>query len=503
MPRLLPEDVSWSIPRAIGLCLGAGALVGLVTAVIDPFIGLGLAAVLGVLVLTLRQPLGRYWMLAMVICLLPFAAVPKLGIQPTFLDATLGLVLLVALWRFMTGKQKGVSTPLDLPILIYVVLCTVSFVNGSAYGATSDTIKYFARVMFGILFYFALTNGLTKRQALRSFTNAIIVGSFGAGLLADFFKLAGEETTMRLLSALGPFGYPTGTDTLRFIATTTIWRATATSVDPNIFGGLIMLGIVLLVGRFMGILSDADSDISEKPTWSAPRAWLVALPMLAIMVWALLLSYSRGAYVGTAVGVLFLGMLRYRKLLPLVAVAAVLAVVTLGTSDFGQHLLSGFLVEDKAAAMRLGEYKDAVNFISQYPFFGVGFGTTPGGSAITPDIDIYVGVSNIYLLMTLEIGLVGMAAFATVIFTLVVWTWRRYRLATVTSQAWIATTAAALVAAGVAGIADHYFFRFPHMVAMFWALLAMLAISARLAEPKTSNPSPPADPKLKGAQVHN
>jgi len=146
--------------------------------------------------------------------------------------------------------------------------------------------------------------------------------------------------------------------------------------------------------------------------------------------------------------------------------------------------VSGFLVEDKASAMRLGEYKDAVNFIGEYPFFGVGFGTTPNGSsAITPEADIYVGVSNIYLLMALEVGLVGLAGFALVMGTLAVWSWWRYREADEEGRAWLATGSAVLFAAGVAGIADHYFFRFPHMIALFWALVAILAIAARLSQP--------------------
>ena len=478
------RNVAWERPRALAVCLIAGAGIGALAAVLNPLVGIGLLAALGLVFVTLRRPTGRFWLLAGVIGLLPFGTIPKLGIQPTFLDAALGLVLVLAFLRLLDRNEEGVRTPLDLPILAYVMLCIVSFVSGSAYGVTGDTIKYFARVVFGILVYFALTNGLKNRWALRSFANALILSCVGAGLLADFFKLAGQDVTMRLLSALGPLGYPTGGDTLRFIATTNIWRATSTSTDPNIFGGLMMIGIVLLVGRFMGVLSSADDEptaISPTPTH---RAVLVTLPLLAIMVWALLLSYSRGAYVGAGAGIMFLGVLRYRKLLPLVAVAGVIAFVTLGGSDFGRHLVSGFLVEDKAAAMRLGEYKDAVNFISQYPILGVGFGTTPSGSAITPAIDIYVGVSNIYLLMALEIGLVGMLGFASVMVTLVVWAWQRYSRASAVGQAWIATSSAALVSAGVAGIADHYFFRFPHMIAMFWSLVALLAISVRLAEPR-------------------
>ena len=448
----------------------AGAAAGAFVSVINPLYALLAALAVGIVAVACALPTGRFWLLAGVITLLPFAAVPRLGIQPTLLDGVLMLVLGVALLGFLTRAQRGIGTPLDLPIVVYLALCCVSFVFGTAYGLTSDTAKYFLRVLAAILLFFALTNGLTTRRRLASLVDALVLGSFGSGLLAVLLYLAGQGTAMRVLSALGPLGYPTGADTLRFIASTPIWRATSTSVDPNIFGGLLMIGMLLLLGRLLARFSR--------------KSWLMGGAMLAVMGWALLLSYSRGAWVGFVAGVVFLAVMRYRKALPVVVVAGLIAVVALGNTDFGKHLVSGFLVEDKASAMRIGEYKDALTFISEYPFFGVGFGTTPNGaSAITPEADIYVGVSNIYLLMALEIGLVGAAGFVVVLGTLGIWTARAYRRADAEGKSWLAAGSAALFAAGVAGIADHYFFRFPHMIALFWTLVAILAVSARLAVP--------------------
>jgi O-antigen ligase len=67
------------------------------------------------------------------------------------------------------------------------------------------------------------------------------------------------------------------------------------------------------------------------------------------------------------------------------------------------HLVEGLMLQDRATLMRLGEYKDALALISRYPWFGVGF----GGS---PDADLYVGVSSLYLLMAEIMGVVGVAA---------------------------------------------------------------------------------------------
>jgi O-antigen ligase len=59
-------------------------------------------------------------------------------------------------------------------------------------------------------------------------------------------------------------------------------------------------------------------------------------------------------------------------------------------------------------ADRLGEYKDALILIQRYPILGVGF----SGS---PDIDTYIGVSNMYLLIAEEMGLVGLTAYMAII----------------------------------------------------------------------------------------
>ena len=465
-PRRLPRPAI----AAGSAILGGLAVAGAVTSINAVYALIGILGLIGCCAVLLL-PVGRFWLLAGLITLLPFAIVPvRLAFQPPILDVLLGVVLLVAAARYLLRLQRGVPTPMDLPIVVYVGLCTVSFISGTAYGLTGETIRYFVTIVACFLLFFALTNGLTTRTMLTGFVQSIVLGCVASALLADYFKIAGQGTAQRILNALGPLGYPTGGDVLRFIASTDIWRATSTSVDPNIFGGLLMVGMVLLLGQ---LLDHAGSR----------TAWSLALPGLAIIGWALLLSYSRGAWVGFAAGVAFLAVVRYRKALPVVVLAAIIAVLALGNTNFGQHLVSGFLIEDKASAMRLGEYKDAVNFISQYPFFGVGFGTTPSGSAITPEADIYVGVSNIYLLMALEVGLVGIAGFAAVIGTAAVWSWKRYRQADTWGRNAIATAASTLFAAGVAGIDDHYFFRYPHMIALFWALVAILAISVRLAVP--------------------
>ncbi len=51
--------------------------------------------------------------------------------------------------------------------------------------------------------------------------------------------------------------------------------------------------------------------------------------------------------------------------------------------------------------MRLNEFRNAIEIISRYPLFGIGF-------AQAPDIDLGAGVSSIYLALAERIGLLGL-----------------------------------------------------------------------------------------------
>ena len=140
-------------------------------------------------------------------------------------------------------------------------------------------------------------------------------------------------------------------------------------------------------------------------------------------------------------------------------------------------------MSDLATQMRLGEYKDALTLISRYPVFGVGF----GGS---PDVDTYLGVSNVYLLMAEEMGLVGVTAFLVAMGTFFYQVTRAW-FECVARDAFLAPillgVAGALLGALIGGMTDHYFFNlaFPHSVALFWLYVGLGMVGVRLRTPST------------------
>jgi O-antigen ligase len=127
--------------------------------------------------------------------------------------------------------------------------------------------------------------------------------------------------------------------------------------------------------------------------------------------------------------------------------------------------------------MRFGEYKDALLLISRHPWIGVGFVGTPEGS-------LYIGVSNVYLLIAEEMGLIGLAAFLLIVglFFYQAWrAWSQVRQHTGLEAILLGLTGA-LAGILVAGILDHYFFNlsFPHSVSVFWLYLGLAMVTIRL-----------------------
>ena len=203
------------------------------------------------------------------------------------------------------------------------------------------------------------------------------------------------------------------------------------------------------------------------------------------MALALLLSFSRGSLVGVGVAVGALGVVRYRKLLPIMIAVLALVLILPQTQGYVTHFFDGLQVlsdaqgGDLSTQMRVGEYTDALILIQRYPIFGVGF-------TGTPDIDTYLKVANLYLLMASEMGLVGLAAFLIVMATLFISAWRvRKRVADrpeIEPIWWGFHTA--LFGALIGGMFDHYFFNldFHHSVTLFWLYVGLAAVSTRLVK---------------------
>lgn len=449
--------------------LASGVASGWLIAEFDPIPALALLAAAGYVAWILGDIEIAYWGVLGIVTLLPFASLPfSIGFTPTFLDlAMLGLFFVWIAPMALGRKEFSFAfTPLDFAVIVFMFLAVGSFVAGLSHSAiTSYLIRHFFEFLMSIAFFFLICDTVRRVPRLERLTRIFLLGAGCAALLGIVLYFLPDELTIRILSALGRVGYPAGAGVLRFIRDDPelMQRATSTSVDPNVLGSLLNLALGIAIPQLF----------ADRPLWK--RGWLVLL--IGVLGLCLGLTVSRGSMVGAGVAILALGVLRYRKILPILVVVLLLVLAVPWTQDLVTHFVEGLQGEDLSTQMRFGEYKDALTLIQRYPLLGVGF-------AGAPDIDTYVGVASIYFLIAEEMGLVGLAGFLVIIGLVFYDFWQHRENVAALPQLeplWYGLHAA-ILGGLVGGVFDHYFFSldFHHSVTIFWFLLALASSATRI-----------------------
>lgn len=471
---------AWQQPVLVAVLLAVFAILGgLVLAFGGPLAALALVLAVVAGFIVLRDINIGFWGIIGVICLLPFATIPvDIGLTPTFLDLALAAFVGVWLLRLVTGRQREIVTsPVTLPLLIFLIIAIFAFIFGLQNGPFTPTLaRKFAELLLSIGLVIVIVDYCRSWETLEIGIKIILLGGAGASLIAIGLWIMPDDMANQLLNLLTRVGYPGGW-VIRYIEENPALseRAIGTSIDPNAFGGVLVLVGVLAVPQFFAV----------KPLFRRP----VTLLILGLIFVALLLTFSRGAFLALAAGVFFLAAVRYRKLFVYGLIVLVLILVLPWTQEYVVRLVQGlnffnFSQTDLASQMRLGEFRDAWFLIQRYPLFGVGF-------AGSPDIDLYLGVANVYLSIGQQMGLLGLVSFLAIFVTLFGDAWLKHRFFAGVAHlepVWLGLLAAVL-AGLVAGLFDHYLFNteFHHTVTMFWMLVGLTAAATRLGSLKDNS----------------
>ena len=269
-----------------------------------------------------------------------------------------------------------------------------------------------------------------------------------------------------MLVRLSRIGYPDG-GVIRYIEDNPAFgeRAIGTWVDPNALGGILAAAALVI----------APQIVSRAPVIS--KRWLTFAIFGAVAL-ALYLTSSRASLLALACGLLFIALIRYRRMLPILLIGAVAFVLLPQTQGYLDRLLQAFQGADLATQMRIGEWTDSLTLIGRYPLVGVGF-------TGTPEIDIYTDVANMYLIMANQIGLTGVAIFLSTMAAVFIYghlAWRHAKNQPDFTAIHLGYHAALLTAL-VNAVADLYFFRldFQSSITWFWLIVALCLASSRLA----------------------
>jgi hypothetical protein len=457
----------------IGVAVIVGILTGALFGLLGPALALGAVGVLVVGMLMLRSTDWGLFALVGLILLLPYAAMPiEVGFRPTFIDAV--LLALFGVWfvRLVTGTERTFeASALGAPTFAFLLWALITFIAGLSHAPLNATVlRRFAEVLLAVSLFFMAINQVRSIKSLKQITAIVVLAGGMVGFLGVVFYVLPGPLTVRLLSRLAVFNYPSGPGILRYVEDdpSQPMRAIATSIDPNALGGLLVVVTAIAVVQLF----------ADKPV--LPRRLLA--PLAGLMGLSLILTFSRGSMLGLAAGLMLVGVLRYRKLLLLIALAGIMLLLLPQTQVYAIRFFEGIRGEDLATQMRFGEYKDALSLIGRYPLLGVGFSGTP-------DIDLYLGVSMLYLLIAEQMGLVGLVIFLVIVGTYFVVTYRAWRRTPRghVLEGLLLAYQAALAGALVSGIFDHFFFNinFVHLVVLFWLVMGLGIATAQIALSET------------------
>jgi O-antigen ligase len=183
--------------------------------------------------------------------------------------------------------------------------------------------------------------------------------------------------------------------------------------DPNTYGTLMAVGVVLAVG-----ILKASVKFEAEDRMRSSSLQLILFITAGMMAVGLVMSYSRGAWMGVAVGLFYLawayGKLKLKLVLPAVLVAtAVVCLCWKNTADDTPWYVKRLDLGRPSAQNRLQAWRGAAQMMWDHPL-GVGW-----NNAITFYRDHYSPPeggpgalsTNDYLMIGTELGVPGLLCF--------------------------------------------------------------------------------------------
>ena len=374
----------------------------------------------------------------------------------------LGVVTVVVLGRLAEGRAPF---PWVAPVGWAVALVAGAAISAAAAADRGAAVKQVGVLVFGLLLAFTVVAVVERLEDLRLIERAIVL--LGGAICAAALPGAGDLQASYAGAVVDN-------------------RATSVFVDPNELGAFA--AVVLVVACGLGL--------------AASRRWERALAGAggALALAALLLSLSRGAWLGAVVGIAGVAVLlpearrRIGRIVvaALVAAAVLLALAPGSPAKVAEERL-GTLTSPSATPdeLRPRAWHLAGDLIVAHPLLGIG----PGGFTAAADLAGRGEVSgaahahDVVLTVGAEGGLVGVVLLAGFAISLGAATWRRLRAASgphAAEAGLLAGPAAALLVFVGQGFVD-FTFRNSGILLLAWVLVGLLLAGERI---KALSPSP-------------
>ena len=267
--------------KAVTVALAIGSVCGILTLV--PAGWLAIAGLAG-MVLLIAKPL-----IGIIIVAACFPVLPTMGV------VAMGVYLLAAMFiKYLYGETKEIKVDtFDIAILAMCAVIVYGVLN--SYAISGSVLPAAVYILFVSSFY-VLRRAAKEKDFLNTLLNLIVLVSVAVSLYGIYQKLTGQAET-------------TWTDTEMFEEMG--GRIYSTFGNPNVFGEYLLMVMPITFGLMLKSLS-------------ANRK-AVYLGAFVLQLVCMILTYSRGCWIGIALSMAIMIVFTRRKLTSLMVFAVILA----------------------------------------------------------------------------------------------------------------------------------------------------------------------------------
>jgi O-antigen ligase len=309
---------------------------------------------------------------------------------------TICLTALYALWMVEILLEKdSIKLPIRRPNLylsLYLAITCISLFVADLQLLASFKIFLLLQIF---LLYFYVINNIRDRDALLFIVAILLVGLLVESLIIIIMQVSGQGFS---------FAGVIGNIYAKATAPGDVSRIGGTLVSANSAGSYISL---LLVPAFSLTMTSAKNSYK-----------LLALMTFVAGIIALLLTGSRGAWLGASISFLIFGFgsFRSRWLSTKIIMVGIVLAIVIGLLFYAPVYERIFGYDSGAAASRSSQNKIAFQIIRDHPILGVGANNYPVIQRIylsrDPNNSVFKwAVHNKYLLEWAESGIFGLLFF--------------------------------------------------------------------------------------------
>lgn len=346
--------------------------------------------------------------------------------------SVLSILLVVAGAVYLISNRTRISKlPAAIPFALFIFIAFASvFVSSAKLAGVADWL----RVASTFVLYLVVIQVFRSKRSINRLVNAILVSSI-------------------IPLAVGAYQYMNNAMNLEVTASGDFERVFGTFAHPNSFAFYLVLVLIIAIPLFI------ENTVPAKKI-------LLGL-LIASCSTMLVLTFTRGAWIGMVVALTVMATIRYKKMfywLPVFLIAMVLLFPQIANRF--QDVAPGGQVAG-SLAWRLNFWDQGFfNIIKQKPLLGYGIGSFP----FFKDADAH----NDYLRLVVEVGIAGLLLYIITLYAIGKTTWQAVKKLVDPFDIAIAVGFLALLAAYlVMSIADNLV-KAMAMQWYFWVLAAVV-----------------------------